>query len=82
MDCMPVDHAPLTGPMEARSVNLPSSPTMLETRANSLIIFSLSSRISLSTSPISLGKPSSSTGKRTERFPCRTALAIWSIFLN
>jgi len=76
MESMPVAQAPLTGPMEARSVNLPSSPTMALTRENSLIIFSFKSKISLRTSPISLGRPSSSTEKRTERSPWRTALAI------
>ncbi len=68
------DHAPLAGPREARSVSLPSSPTVCATLSSSRTSASFSSTSALKASATSASRsPAPSVGSRTVKSPCRAA---------
>ena len=71
-------HAPSTRPMLMRWPILPSLPTTLLARSDSLARRSFSSMMSLKTSAIFPLRPTQSSGRREAKLPCLTAVRTWS----
>ncbi len=67
-------HEPPTSPSEARTWMRPSRPTACRSRANSLAMRSLSATTSLNVSAALPARPLHSTGRRTEKSPCSSAV--------
>src|SRR3954447_3690463 len=75
-----LSHPPRAFFTRPRWVILPSLPTTLESRSNSWVISSFSETTSLKRLAISPSRPSTSSGKRTEKSPrrsARSALTSW-----
>ena len=65
--------APLAGPNLTRCRVLPCLPTTRPTRSSSVEMVAFDATISLNVSAILPSRPSQSPGRRTEKFPSRTA---------
>ena len=73
-----LSHPPLAPRTRARCVILPSLPTTLERRSNSWVMASFMATTSLKRLAISPSTPSTSSGRRTENSPRRSARSAFT----